>query len=250
MAEQGERGGEGAALLAHEPGEWATAWSYDGLVDGDSASSFRPSLQLPGDTAGVDRAEPAQPKSSDAAQAEPRATTLASTKPRRRRRAAVGSPAKRAAVRRELATVVLTVVDSRDEVAPERLAHFAEAFAATASERQALDAASVLQPKANIAKAVRVALSAVPFLDEHQSAIAQTGVNMALVGRIDTLARALGHAHSLVTSATDVWTPSPYEDASVMPIGGDGPHLVITRAQRLKELSKEQSKRACDCAPT
>jgi hypothetical protein len=78
----------------------------------------------------------------------------------------------------------------------------------------------------------------VQFLDAHREAIVQVSVNQPLIDRLDTYARALSHAHALLVSATDVWVPSPYEDAALTDLGSNASPRVITRAQRLQHLSK------------
>ncbi len=114
---------------------------------------------------------------------------------------------------------------------------FAVAFAVTANERAAIPFRRVMQPKINVPKAIQVALSVVPFLDQVRPLLAKNGADVQLIDRIDTYARGLSHAHALLTSATDVWVPSAYEDASVATSPQES-RRVVTRAGRLQELSK------------
>lgn len=110
---------------------------------------------------------------------------------------------------------------------PYRPTDFQEAFDLTAAERQALAKDQIRHLNTSADKIVERALRSVTFIDRWRDAIAQGPANVRLIDLIDTLARALSHADTRLSTTHDVAVPE---------FSQSGEMVALTEQQRLERL--------------
>ncbi len=170
--------------------------------------------------------------------AEP--TAAAGRRPTRKRAAKRGRSSRRApnskALRQQLLQAVMTAWEAELAARPPtgalpplpyRPSDYAEAHAVTAAERAAIPARDVRKANVNAAKVVALALAVVPVLDQLRPALATLPAGVAMIDRIDTLARSFSYSDALARGALDPTSTDRWEPGS---------KRVFTPRQRLRNL--------------